>query len=172
MASVLRAGLTVTPPLIDGEPQGFYADDMVVSTESQLIARPPSEVFAYAVDLRNEPSWDMDIDTMPTDLDSIPEVGREYPVRCRPFLGEEEGTLTVVEIVPWERLRLDVEFAGLTSQITCLFDSDGTGTRFTRQVRVEPRGMLRVLVPLIAWRVRRSNRRDVWALQRVLETVG
>jgi hypothetical protein len=34
---------------------------MIKSAESVVVARPPDEVFRYVADLRNEPSWHVDV---------------------------------------------------------------------------------------------------------------
>jgi Polyketide cyclase / dehydrase and lipid transport len=142
---------------------------VVTSSETVVIARPTPEVFGYTADLRNEPAWDVDVDELPRETDVVPEVGQRFDVRFAPFLGEAEGSLTVVAVLPDARLVWEADFAGMTSRITCLYEAEGSGTRFTRRVEVTPVGMLRLLAPLVAWRVRRSNRRDVVNLKRVLE---
>ena len=66
---------------------------------------------------------------------------------------------------------LEAWFYGLPWRITYLYETEGAGTRFTRQVEVMPHGMLRLVEPLLARRVRRNNRRDMLNLKRVLETI-
>ena len=64
---------------------------MVKSAESVVISRSPEEVFAYVADLRNEPNWHVDVDTVPPGTDAIPVPGRTYPVKFKPFMGKTEG---------------------------------------------------------------------------------
>ena len=148
-----------------------YAVAMVASTETALIARSSVDVFAYTSDLRNEQNWDVEVVSVTVGADETSlEVGRRYDVRFVPFLAESEGTLTVLEVEPGARMVLQTDFAGLTSRITCSYAAHGAGTRFTRKVEVHPVGMLRVLAPFVTRRVRRTNRRDVANLKRLLET--
>ena len=51
---------------------------MVRSTESVTVARPPGDVFRYVADLRNEPSWHVDIASVPQETDPVPVVGKTY----------------------------------------------------------------------------------------------
>lgn len=146
-----------------------YAQAVASSAETVTILRPVSEVFAYTADLRNEPSWDMEVEAVPLSAGALARRGEPNPVTFRPFLGEQEGTLTIVEAVLDARLRLEAVYAGLTSQITYVYTPMPGGTSFTRLVDVRPVGMLRLLAPLIAWRISRINRRDVWNLKRLLE---
>jgi len=142
---------------------------MVTSRETVVIARSTSDVFAFTADLRNEPRWDVDVDMMPSETGAVLEIGKEHRVRFAPFLAESEGTLTAAEVEPQARLVLEALFVGLTWKITYLYKAEGAGTHFTRQVEVMPRGMLRLVEPFLARRVRRNNRRDVLNLKRVLE---
>ncbi len=134
-----------------------------------VIARSISDVFAFTADLRNEPRWAVDVANVPREIDAV-EIGKLHPVEFAPFLGESEGTLTVVEVEPGARLVREAQFVGLTWKITYLYTTEGADTQFTRRVEVKPRGMLRIVEPLIARRVRRTNRRDVLNLKRVLES--
>ena len=143
---------------------------MVASIETVLIARSPADVFAYTSDLRNEPSWNVEVVSVASGADETGlEVGRSYATRFVPFLAEEEGTLSVVEVEPGTSVILQTEFAGLTSRITYSYAAHGQGTRFTRDVEVHPVGMLRLITPFVRRRVRRANRRDVANLKRLLE---
>jgi hypothetical protein len=142
---------------------------VVSSRETVVIARSTSEVFAFTADLRNEPRWDVDVDSVADEVAGQPEIGTKCRVRFAPFLGESTGTLTVVDLVPGARLLLEADFVGLTWTITHLYAAEGAGTCFTRQVEVKPVGMLRVVEPFFVRRVRRNNRRDVRNLKLVLE---
>ena len=146
-----------------------YARHVVTSSESVLIGRPPAEVFAFTCNLSQEHRWDTEIDDVSCDEQSPLEVGRPYRARFKPFLAESEGTVTPLELVPGERVVLQAEFAGLISRISYTFTEVEHGTRFTREVTVVPAGMLRLVSPFVTRRVRRSNRRDVLNLKRVLE---
>jgi len=57
----------------------------------------------------------------------------------------------------------------MRTTITYLYSSETAGTRFTRQVEVRPLGMLKLMTPFVAWRVKHANRRDLVNLKRVLE---
>jgi hypothetical protein len=142
---------------------------VVTSTETVVIRRSTAEVFAYTADLHNHPQWDVEVDEIPGPVGATLEVGNRWPVRFAPFLGESAGTLTVADVALGERLVLEADFAGMLTTITYLYSSETAGTRFTRQVEVTPLGMLKVMTPFVAWRVKHANRRDLVNLKRVLE---
>ena len=45
---------------------------MVKSSESVDIERVPADVFGYVADLRNEPTWHIDIFSVPEDTPPVP----------------------------------------------------------------------------------------------------
>ena len=63
---------------------------MVRSAESVVIRRTPEDVFAYVADLRNEPNWHVDIDSVDAATDPVPSVGKTYPLRLKPFMGKTD----------------------------------------------------------------------------------
>jgi hypothetical protein len=134
-----------------------------------VIGRSAPEVFAYTADLHNHPQWDVEVDEILGPVAATPEVGNSLRVRFAPFLGEAAGTLKVADVAIGTRLVLEADFVGMRTTITYLCASESAGTRFTRQVDVRPPGMLKLMTPFVAWRVKRANRRDLVNLKRVME---
>ena len=139
-----------------------------------VIGRSTPDVFAYTTDLHNHPQWDVEVDEVQNPHDAEPESGARWPVRFVPFRGESVGTLTVTDLALQKRLVLEADFAGMLTTITYLYSSEPAGTRFTREVKtrgvkVRPPGMLKLMTPFVAWRVKHASRRDLVNLKRVLE---
>jgi uncharacterized protein YndB with AHSA1/START domain len=143
---------------------------MIASSESVDIERAPADVFGYVADLRNEPTWHVDIADVPADAPARPEVGRVVPVRFKPFLGRTKGTFTVVEAVPGSRVVYRADFAGLQPRITYLVEPAAVGTRFTRAVEMEPRGLSMLMTPLMKVMLPKRNRLFVHNLKHILES--
>jgi len=128
-------------------------------------------VFAFTVNLPVRPTWDRDIDAVLHGTESEFGVGREYRMRFAPFLSDTEGTLTVVEVAPGERVVEHYDFAGLIWLVICTYVAEGSdATRFTRSVEVEPAGMVKLATPFLSQRVNRNNRQSLLALKHVLES--
>jgi uncharacterized protein YndB with AHSA1/START domain len=82
---------------------------MVTSSESVSIARPPAEVFQYVADLGNEPTWHVDVASVPSDTDlrsAVQAVPRQT-----------DGTVTVLEVESGARVVYRADFAGLQLRI-------------------------------------------------------
>jgi uncharacterized protein YndB with AHSA1/START domain len=143
---------------------------MINSAESVVIARPPDEVFRYVADLRNEPSWHVDVASVPSDTDPVPIVGKSYPLKFKPFMGKTDGIFTAIAVEPGARVVYQADFAGLQPRITYAVEREGEGTRFTRTVEMQPRGLKIMMTPMMAIMVPRHNKTFVRNLKQALES--
>ncbi|WPU10473.1 SRPBCC family protein [Pseudarthrobacter oxydans] len=142
---------------------------MVKSAETVILARRPQEVFRFVADLRNEPKWHTDVESVPAGTDPIPVVGKTYPLKFKPFMGTTDGTLTAVEVQQDARLVFRGEFGGLKPTISYTIEPAGEGTRFTRSVELHPSGLKMLMTPVMAFMVPRNNKAVVENLKRELE---
>jgi uncharacterized protein YndB with AHSA1/START domain len=142
---------------------------MVTSSESVEIDRSPDGVYRFVADLRNEPTWHEDIESVPPDTPPAPSVGRTVTVRFKPFMGKTEGTFTALEVEPPRRIVYRASLGGLQPVITYLVEPTAAGTRFTREVDLRPRGFAKVMTPMMAIMMPRRNRVFVENLKRTLE---
>ena len=145
---------------------------MPSSSESIVVERNSEDVFTYVADLRNEPSWHVDIASVPPETDPVPQVGRTYPVTFKPFMGKSDGSFTALEVVPGRKIVYQAELAGIRPVITYTVEPDGAGTRFTRAVDLKISGALVVMTPVMALMVPRRNKVFVANLKRILERGG
>ena len=143
---------------------------MIKSAESVVIARPADEVFRYVADIRNEPSWHVDVASVPADTDPVPVVGKSYPLKFKPFMGKTDGVFTAVAVEPGARVTYEADFAGLQPRITYTVEREGEGTRFTRAVEMQPRGVKVLMTPMMAIMVPRRNKIFVQNLKQALES--
>jgi uncharacterized protein YndB with AHSA1/START domain len=143
---------------------------MINSAESVVIARPPDEVFRYVADLRNEPSWHVDVASVPPDTEPVPIVGKSYPLKFKPFMGKTDGVFTAIAVEPGARVVYQADFAGLQPRITYTVEREGEGTRFTRAVEMQPRGLKVMMTPMMATMVPRHNKTFVRNLKQALES--
>ena len=142
---------------------------MVASSESVDIGRVPADVFRYVADLRNEPAWHVDVASVPADTPAEPEVGRVVPVKFKPFMGKTDGTFTALEVEPGTRIVYRADFAGLQPVVTYRVEPAGDGARFTRSVKMQPRGFAKLRTPMMKMMVPKRSRLYVENLKRALE---
>jgi len=142
---------------------------MIASSESADINRAQADVYAYVADLRNEPTWHVDIESVPSETPAVPELGRVVSVTFKPFMGKTDGTFTLMEVVPGSRLVYRADFAGLQPVITYLIEPNADGTRFTRSVEMQPHGFAKLMTPMMKRMLPKRNRVFVDNLKRALE---
>ena len=145
-------------------------DPVVRSAESVTVARAPEEVFRFIADLRNEPSWHVDIASVPPETDAIPVVGKTYALKFKPFMGKTDGTFTALKVESGTCVVYRADFAGLQPEITYTVEPADEGARFTRTVDMKPGGFRLLMTPMMAYMVPRRNKVFVQNLKRALES--
>jgi uncharacterized protein YndB with AHSA1/START domain len=135
------------------------------------IARPPAEVFAYISDVRNDPSWHTDVQEVHSSTDAV-GMGTVFDIRVKPSMGVSEGTMTVSRFEPGRLVEFQGRMGKMAPTVTNICEADAEGTRVTRRVELEPPGIMRLMSPLIAGKIGKSNEGFLANLKRVLEGSG
>jgi hypothetical protein len=140
-----------------------------VVTEA-VIARPRSDVAAYAGDPGNAPEWYANIDSVVWRTAPPLAVGSQLDFVAR-FLGRRLAyTYEVVELDPGRRLVMRTAQGPFPMETSYSWEDAGPGrARMTLRNRGEPSGFASVGVPVMAAAVRRANRKDLARLAAVLE---
>jgi uncharacterized protein YndB with AHSA1/START domain len=135
------------------------------------IARAPAEVFSYISDVRNDPSWHTDVLEVSSSTEAV-GVGTAFHVKVKPSMGVSEGTMTVTRLEPGRLVEFDGRMGRMAPRVTNICEADGQGTRVTRRVEIDPPGIMRLMSPLIASKIGKSNEGFLANLKRLLEGSG
>jgi uncharacterized protein YndB with AHSA1/START domain len=135
------------------------------------IVRPPAEVFSYMADVRNDPSWHTDVLEVTSSTDDV-GMGTVFNVRVKPSMGVSEGTMTVTRFEPGRLVEFDGRMGKMAPRVTNICEPDGQGTLVARRVEIEPPGIMRLMSPLMASKIGKSNEGFLANLKRVLEGSG
>jgi uncharacterized protein YndB with AHSA1/START domain len=137
--------------------------------KSVSIARPPSEVFDYVSDVRNDPNWHTDVLSVSS---STPQIGKGtvFEVKVKPSMGVSEGTMTVADYEPPRRLVLDGRMGKMAPKVTYTVEAEGSGTKYTRTVEIDPPGVMKLMSPMMKMMIGKSNNGFLANLKRVLES--
>jgi uncharacterized protein YndB with AHSA1/START domain len=143
-----------------------------VLTET-VIARPPSEVAAFASNPDNAPKWYVNIKRAQWETSPPLGVGSRITFTAH-FLGREfVYTYEIVDFIPGRRLVMRTAQGPFPMETTYTWEPapDG-GARMTLRNRGEPSGFSRVVAPLMAKMMRKENRKDLARLKQILERGG
>jgi len=133
------------------------------------IARPPGEVFALVSDVRNDPSWHTDVLEASSSTDDV-AVGTVFNVRVKPSMGVSEGTMTVRRLEPGRLVQFEGHMGkNMAPTVTNTVEAEGSGTRLTRSIDLDPPGPMRLMTPLIKRKIGSSNEGFLANLKRRLE---
>ncbi len=78
---------------------------MITTEGTESIARPAADVFSFVSDVRNDPRWHTDVlEAQLTEGASVGQ-GSTFAIKIKPFMGQSEGTVTVLEYEPPSRGR-------------------------------------------------------------------
>jgi len=137
--------------------------------DSVVIARPVQEVFAFVADHENLPSWTVGVKTSRRLTGDPPASGARYRIVGK-LLGK--SVESSYEITAFERNRgfegtMTSPMFGFCEQYR--FESDQDATRVSMNAVVEPRGVFRLLTPIMTAGVRHQVKADHRRLKTVLE---
>src|SRR5687768_2654239 len=140
-----------------------------VSTAA-VIRRPADEVAAYAADPANAPEWYVNIKSVEWKTPPPLRVGSRVAFVAH-FLGRRIAyTYEVADLVPGRRLVMRTAEGPFPMETAYTWEAAGSGaTRMTLRNRGTPTGFSRLFAPFLATAMRRANRKDLAALQTLLE---
>jgi uncharacterized membrane protein len=145
---------------------------MTIDVQTEIkIARPGSEVAAYASEPDNAPEWYENIESAKWETPRPLAVGSRFAFVAR-FLGRRLAYVyEVKELVAGQRLVMATVEGPLTMETTYTWADASDGSTLMRlRNRGGPPGLFaRLLAPLMAAAVRRANRKDLARLKRILE---
>jgi uncharacterized protein YndB with AHSA1/START domain len=144
---------------------------MAVDVQTEItIARPVDVVAAYAADPSTAPQWYANIRSVEWVTEPGVRVGAQVRFVAR-FLGRTLAyTYELVDVVPSARLVMRTEEGPFPMETTYTWTAlDEHSTRMNLRNRGEPAGFSKLAAPFMEPAMRRANRKDLVALQTILE---
>lgn len=142
---------------------------MIEVARSITINRPVAEVFAFVSDVSNEPAWHTDLLEVRKTSDGPIGIGTTYHLRVKPSMGVSEGVSEVIGFEPNRKQVLRGDMGRMRPTITDVFEPVDGGTKFTRRIQIEAKGLMSLMLPLARPMIGRSNTGFLANLKRVLE---
>jgi len=143
---------------------------MVTTESSEFLDRPAEEAFAFMADVRNDPRWHTDVLEARLTKGATVGKGSTFEIKTKPFMGVSEGTVSVSEYDPQNRIVFDVRMGKMRATTTFTVVPEGAGCRVTRRIDMEPHGLVRLMAPFMGGMMRKRNAGFLANLRRVLES--
>jgi hypothetical protein len=138
----------------------------------RLVPRPPADVFRFVATehFANHPRWDPEVVAMTPTAPGPMGVGATARVVRRQGRGQVEGTATVTAYDPDRAAAFDVRFGpfALLQRVECVPERDGGATRLRLTIQTAATGPLRLLMPLMRRRFRRTMDRSLATIERLV----
>lgn len=141
---------------------------MMDVTHTVIIDRPVSEVFDFVAESSNEPKWDIDVQKVVQPTQGPLTAGTRYEWVLK-FLGTKRIAGEVTAFESNRVIELTTYEGEVLPKITHTFEADGDRTVYTRRIRFETSGALKLLEPLMKLMPRDPNTRTAENLKLVLE---
>jgi hypothetical protein len=141
---------------------------MDVTTDIE-IARPRTEVAAYASDPDRAPEWYENIERVEWETPKPLAIGSRIAFVAR-FLGRTLEYTYEIRELDEEHLVMSTAQGPFPMETTYTWlDTPSGGTHMTLRNRGRPAGFSKLMSPLMASAARRANRKDLARLKRILE---
>jgi hypothetical protein len=144
-----------------------------VVTVERIVQRPPEVVFDFVArhHFENHPRWDPDLLEMSQTSSGPVGVGTTARVVRRQGRGRVEGTATVVDYEPDRRAAWDVRFGPfrLDQRAEFVPEQGGTATRLRLSIDTSAQGPIRMIVPLLRGRFRKTMTQSMRTVAALLE---
>ena len=142
---------------------------MIQIEQSIVVKHPIEEVFAFAAHPKNNPKWWRGVveDQLLT-TEPIQQGTRFREVAKEPW-GTIEHVAEVTVYEPPRQMAYKAVSGPLPTAVTQTLDPVASGTRVTLTVHVQPRGLLKLLQPLLRRTLRQTLQGNLVRLQSLLE---
>jgi hypothetical protein len=146
---------------------------VTVVTVERIVQCPPEVVFDFVArhHFENHPKWDPDLLEMSQTSAGPVGVGATARVVRRQGRGRVDGTATVVEYEPDRRAAWDVRFGPfqLQQRAELVSEQGGAATRLRLSIDTTAQGPIRVIVPLLRGRFRKTMTHSLRTIAALLE---
>ena len=146
---------------------------MTVVTVESIVPRPPGVVFDFVAThhFENHPRWDPDVVEMRQTSPGPVAVGTTARVVRRQGRRRVEGTAAVVEYEPDRHAAWDVRFGPfrLHQRADLVPDQRGAATRLRLTIDTRVQGPIRLIVPLLRGRFRKTMTQSLRTIAALLE---
>ncbi len=142
---------------------------MAIIEESIKIKQPASKVFAYVMDIKNVPKWELDIVEAEQTSQGPKGVGSTLRGITRVMGQKMSWTAKVTEYEPDKRCCEVITSGSTRIDERVTFEPTDMGTRFTQVYDGKIGGFLRLMSPMVVSSMRKQMKKNLFNLKSILE---
>ena len=143
---------------------------MINVEASTVINRPIEAVFSFVADLENNPKWETNFVEVKRVSPEPLGVGTIYQCVLRVPGQRVTSRIEITEFKPNQRISFRGDQPASAKPVGSItFEPLGSGTKVTTLPRPEMRGVLKLLEPMMAGYIKRSNAKHLHNLKTLLE---
>ena len=142
---------------------------MIRVSDSIVIMRQPSQVFAFLADLSNIPKWQAEVVKSTVVTPGPTRVGTQFTEDVK--LGPMRATANceVTEFIPDKTMAFKATSSSMNYEGQVLVEPSGQGTKLTLVGTAQPKGLWRLLQPMMAGEFKGSVKKELAGIKGVLE---
>lgn len=142
---------------------------MIRVSDSIAISRPPSQVFAFVVDLNNIPKYQAEVVKSTVVTPGPTKVGTRFTEVVKMGPMRATANCEVTELVPDKTMAFRAMSSAINYEGRLLIEPADKGSKLTLAGTMQPRGLWKVLQPMLAGEVRRGVKEELVAIKGILE---
>ena len=144
---------------------------MIRVETSIIINRPVAEVFAYVADFENMPKWETDFQKVERLSPGASTIGSKFRAQLKMPGSIANSIFTLTGYEANKRIAFEGEPAGPMKPVgSFVFEAVPGGTNVTSLPAPEPRGLFKLMAPMMAGTIEKRNQAHLVSLKQLLET--
>jgi len=137
---------------------------------STIIQRPLADVFKFAANFENLPQWETDFKTVERLSTGASTTGSQFRAVLKMPGSSATSTITLTGWVPNQLVAFEGEPVGPMKPVgSFVFEAVPGGTKVTARPTPEPRGLFKLMAPMMAGYIEKLNQVHLANLKRLLE---
>ena len=142
---------------------------MIGVNDSIMITRPPSQVFAFLLDLNNIPKWQAEVVKSTVITPGPTKVGTRFTEEVKMGPMRTTANCEVTGLVPDKEMAFRATSSSIIYEGQVLVEPAENGSKLTLVGTAQPKGFWRLLQPMMAGEFKKSVKKELVAIKGILE---
>ena len=142
---------------------------MIRLSESIIIMSRPSKVFAFLADLNNIPKWQTEVVKSAVITPGPTKVGTRFTEDVKMGPMRTAANCEVTEFISDKMMAFSAKSPSISYAARVLVEPSDKGAKLTMEGTVQPKGLWKLLQPMMAGEFKTSIKKELTAIKVILE---